>query len=302
MEVIRFSYKHPPKKNGDLALALGNFDGVHRGHERLLLASAMSDYIPSILFFSEGYKAPATALSSLEDKIALANLLRIERVYVVEATPDFYALSKDEFMDLLERIGVKQTIVGEDFRFGKGGEGTPEDLKARFLTKVEPLLVSDGRKISSREIRSLLENGQVEKAGSLIGRPYEIKGKAKEGFHNGRKIGFPTLNLELSFPYVLPHDGVYAGIAIVSGSPYRAMINVGRNPTVGKLTHRQIEAYLFGYEGQGYGKTVYLSFVSYIREEKAFPSLEELKIQLEKDRLEVAKVLSRSFEPKKDGK
>ena len=297
MEVIRFGLNDLPMNNEPLCMALGNFDGVHAGHQRLFLHAAMSDFTSSVLFFSSPFVPTGASrypcLTSLEDKISIADRMRIKRAYVIEATPELYSLAPSAFMDLLERIGVKEVVVGTDFRFGEKASGTPSELKERFKAKVISLVEKDGIKISTRVIRGLIENGQIEKANDLLGRPYEIKGKVVEGFHNGTKIGFPTVNLELDADYVLPLDGVYAGLVYVDGIPFRAMVNVGKNPTVGKLDHRIVEAHLLDYSGNAYGKTVYVAFIGFVRGEMKFASLHQLKGQLEKDVNTVASMLKR---------
>ena len=295
MEVIRFDLHHLPKTEESLCMALGNFDGVHAGRQRLFLHSAMSDFTSAVLFFSSpfipagGSKYPN--LTSLDDKISIADRMRIRRAYVLETNPEFYSLEPERFIDILSRLGVKEVVVGEDFRFGNAAKGKPEDLKAHFKTTIIPLIEKDGIKISTRVIRGLVENGQIDKANDLLGRPYEIKGKVVEGLHNGAKLGFPTINLELDSDYVLPHDGVYAGLVYLDGIPFKAMVNVGKNPTVGKLEKRIVEAHLLNYDANAYGKTAYVAFVAYVRPEERFASLHELKMQLQKDIVAVASIL-----------
>ena len=292
MEVIRFHYDEIPSMNEGIALALGDFDGLHRGHERLLIEAALSDYVPCVLFFSRPYQNKGPFLTSLEDKIHLASSLRIERAYVLEVDDGFFLWKKEKFIALLRQMNVRLAVVGEDFRFGYQAEGRPEDLQKELPTKVVPLLKEGSEKISSGRILQAIESGNIEEANALLGHPYELSGLIKEGKHLGRTIGFPTVNVDLSFPYVLPKAGVYAGIVYLSGRPFQAMINVGTNPTVDSLALPRVEAHLFGYQGEAYGKLAYVSFLAYLREEKKFDSIEELKEQLSFDRIAAQRALS----------
>ena len=184
---------------------------------------------------------------------------------------------------MLLPLGVERVVIGSDFRFGKGKGGGIDELKAHFKVEVVPLLEHKGEKISSSSIRKAIEAGELGELPETLGRRYEIQGKVSKGLGNGRRIGFPTINLALDFPYVLPRTGVYVGIAYVSGIAYKAIINVGKNPTVGALEHPQIEAHLLEFNGDAYGKRAYVAFYAFLREEQKFASLEALGEQLGKD-------------------
>ncbi len=294
MDVIRFDINHLPKKEEGLALALGNFDGVHRGHERLFIETRLDAKGPSaVLFLEPSYYALAypehnAVLTSIEDKIRYARLLGLEKAYVLEADMGIYSMAPQEFIDkVLKPLGTSLILVGEDFSFGKSAEGKVIDLQKEIPVKVVPFVEEDGKKISSRDIRVYVEEGQVDEATRRLGHPYEIEGKVVSGFHRGTGLGFPTLNLELSAPYLLPRHGVYGGIAYLGSLPYKALINVGVSPTFGSLPKPRVEVHLLEYEGDAYGKLCYLDFLFYVREEKKFKSKEELRQQIEKDLKEV---------------
>ena len=290
MEIIRFDYKNPPKKAQGLTLALGTFDGFHKGHQRILIETSLhARNLAGILLFSQ---SPAKilhlgkceqVLTSLEDQLAYAEKLRMDVAYVIEASEEFFALGKQQFMDLLKSMGVETVVTGTDYAFGKGGEGKVSDLKAQFKTLAVPLVKENGEKISTREIKRLLKEGKIKEAWENLGHPYEIKGVVVHGRHNGHKIGYPTINIELCADYLLPKLGVYYGVCYLSGLPYKAMINVGDNPTIGGDGTPHVEAHLLRYSGEAYGKLAYLSFLDYRREEKKFASLEELRDQLKED-------------------
>ena len=291
MEVIRFDIRHLPERKEGLALALGTFDGFHKGHQKLLVEARFHAPAHSgALLFSA---SPAEVLSGskqsvlmgLDDKIRFLNRMGVDYAYVVEANQDFFALSKEQFVeDVLSNLGVELAVVGEDYRFGRGGEGDADWLSSKLKTRVIPLLKEGEEKISSSAIKEAIARGDIAKANSMLGRAYEIHGKVVKGFQNGTKIGFPTANIDLDCPYVLPKPGVYFGLVYIHGLPHRSIVNVGCNPTVGLLKQAIVEAHLLDFEGDVYGKTAYVQFLAFRREERKFANLDELKEQLQLDR------------------
>jgi riboflavin kinase/FMN adenylyltransferase len=218
------------------------------------------------------------------DRIELLSSYGVEIFYVIHTTKEFLSLSPEDFMkDVLLPLKPARLIVGSDYRFGKRAQGDAETLKSLFEVEVVSLLQDNGSKIASRDIKTKIEEGDIEKATSLLGHPFQITGIVQEGFHNGRKIGFPTINLALEVPYVLPRSGVYLSKVILEGKQYPAITNVGTNPTVGELLEPIVESHLDGFEGESYGKVASILFYAYLREEKKFASLEDLGLQLEKD-------------------
>lgn len=285
MERIDFSLSNLPNPKPGLSLALGNFDGFHLGHRDLAIASYNEGEPSGILFFDHPYKRCATYLSDVEDKIRYSFSTGLDYAYVLSCEQSFYSLSTADFIALLKQLGVKKAIVGEDFRFGEGALGTPKDLEKEFKTIIVSTHKDErGNKISTSCIKEAICEGKIEEANALLGHPYEIKGKVVHGLENGRKIGFPTCNLELSFPYVLPLDGVYCGLVYISGIPHKAMINVGVNPTIGKLSSPLAEAHLLDVDIDAYDKRAYFRFYKRLRGETTFPSLEGLKHQLSLDK------------------
>lgn len=290
MQIVRLSLeKNHPSVIGK-ALCLGDFDGVHLGHQELAkralslgeAAVFLFDKDPS-LFLDNG--KGKRFLTSWEDKAALFAKLGVETIYLEEVDASFFALPPERFLEeVLGPLSPKALVVGEDYRFGRGGEGDAKLLSSRFPVEVVPLLRDEsGAKIASRSIKQSLSSGDVVTPSAMMGRPYEIKGSVVEGFHNGRKIGFPTINLSLSFPYFLPQSGVYRGYAMLRGERYEAIVNVGKNPTVGLLEEEIVEAHLKGFSDDAYGEKATIGFLKRIRGERKFSSLEELKAQLEED-------------------
>ena len=293
MDVVRFSLDKLPEPSKGLSLALGNFDGLHIGHQRLFVETALHAKGDSaVLFFKKPYGG-GPILTDVEDKLRLSLPSRLDRCYVLENDESLFDMEAEEFIEkVLVPLGTARVVVGEDFRFGQGAKGNPELLKKYFDVEIVPLLQLEGSKVSSSAIKALLFEDEVELATEWLGRPYELRGIISKGLGNGRTIGFPTANLELAADYVLPLPGVYCGVAYVSGIAYRAMINVGTNPTVGKLDQPIVEAHLLDFDKECYGQTCYVSFLRFIREEKRFDSLEELRKQLVQDEATVREMLA----------
>lgn len=287
---FRLGESIPDIKKG--ALLLGNFDGVHRGHQTLIKAAKERFSLVGVLLFDAN---PADLipslgkshqiLTSLEDKLSRFSSFGVDRAYIVHTDLSFLALRKQEFIDrVLKPMDPSLIVVGTDYSFGYRAEGDVKDLTEQFEVLALPLLQNNGEKIATRNIIQYLQKGEIEKANQELGYCYEIKGKVVHGLENGRNIGFPTANLALEFPYVLPKVGVYAGYTKVDGKTYRSIINVGNNPTVGRLDHPIVESHLLDFVGDLYGKEIAVSFLSWIREEKDFGSLENLKSQLDEDK------------------
>ena len=290
MEVIRFDFDEKIESKGPICLALGTFDGFHRGHQEVIIKTRKkAKNIAGVLLFSNHPKTVLRdesypILMDVEDKILMADKLGIDVCYVVSGSKEFFNLGVDGFMDLLsDKIGADQLVVGADFRFGKGGVGTPEDLKKRFDVEVVDLLCVDGRKISSTSIKARLQEGDIKGANEELGHPYLLKGKVVHGFEYGRELGFPTANIELNNPYALPAKGVYFGIIYILGIPHRAVLNIGTNPTIGKLGEKSVEVHILDFHEDIYGRTAYLYLLDFHRRESKFSSPEELKQAIASD-------------------
>lgn len=289
MKIIECTFDNI-KETFDGTLLLGNFDGVHKGHT-LLVRTALdhSDNIGVLLFKNHPLdifkpEEKHHILTSLDDKIRRFRGLGVETFYVIDNDKNFYNHSKDEFIEFLKRIGVSRIVVGDDYTFGKGKSGSVADLKEHFNLEIVPILKINDEKVGTSEIIESLKKGNIAKANDHLGYHYEVKGKVTKGFGNGAKIGFPTANLELKENYLLPKNGVYKTLVYVRGIPHFAITNVGKNPTVGLLKHQIIESYIKGINEDLYGEMIYVAFVEYLRDEKKFDSLDDLKAQLEKDK------------------
>ena len=276
-------------ENKDVNLVLGYFDGVHVGHQKMIEEALKRGDVGIMTFdispsFILGKSAKYSHITSLFDKANIFKELGVKYLYILRANKELLNLSKEEFIEkILKPINPNTIFVGADYHFGKGASGDATDLAKEFQTVVFGLVAYKGNKISSRFIRDLITNGNVKEANEYLGHPYQVTGLVVEGAHNGEKIGFPTANLELTYPYVLPKLGVYAGYAKVFGHKYKALISMSTHPTIMELNDPIIEVHLLSYSGDLYGKEIEVQFIEYIRDIQKFDSLEDLADQLVED-------------------
>jgi riboflavin kinase/FMN adenylyltransferase len=305
MEILR--HLDRPLSIPQPVLMLGNFDGVHLGHQALI-GSAVADAKESggraVVFTFEPHplkvlapeRAPRLILTHA-DKMALLEFYGAETVIIQKFDMDFAHIEAEKFVDeyLVRRIGVRKVWVGKDLRFGKGRKGRVEDLirggqQRGFGVGVVGPIEIDGHRVSSSRIRTLIERGQVRQAGQYLGRFHFISGRVVPGHGRGRDMGFPTANIE-SATEAVPLDGIYATMLEVGGRRLQSATSIGVNPTFG-AGPRTIESYVFDFDGDLYGRDVKLYFIERIREEKKFSSSESLAEQIEQDVANVREILS----------
>lgn len=298
MEILEFTYPNTPKVSEDIVLCLGYFDGIHLGHQQLIKDSANEGYKVGVLTFDNppslvlGKIKQNHSLSSISDKVEYLEELGVEYLFLMHFDEEAAKISKDQFIDdVLKVINPKKIYCGEDYKFGMWAEGTPEYLSNYFDVFVHSFVCANGNKISTRDICALIEQGNVEEAAAQLGKPYRINGLVVEGLHNGAKFDFPTANLKLDYPYTFPKDGVYFGIADVYGVKHKAIISVGSHPTIMPLTKSIIEVHILDYNGNLYGKDIFVEFISYARDIIKFASVEELTEQLKKDKAKANKTI-----------
>lgn len=287
----------PPECRGG-AVTVGNFDGVHRGHQALLAAlreeaEAVSGPAVALTFdlhpltlLRPGKSPPA--LTTLEDRCELLHAHGAAQVVVLRTTTEFLHLRAREFCDdvLRSRLGVRALVPGFNFGFGRNREGNVETLRAfceeaglRF--RLVPPLELEGKPVSSARIRGDLERGDVRCAAVLLGRPYRVRGTVVTGAKRGRTLGFPTANLD-GVTTLIPGNGVYAVRAWHEGKTWPAAANVGPNPTFGEQA-RKLEVHLIGFDDDLYGKSLAIDFVQRIRDTRPFSGPAELVEQLRRD-------------------
>ena len=283
------------------AVAIGVFDGVHRGHQLILAqtieqARASGSLSAAVTFYPhpEAVLRPRSAprmLTSLERKAELLEALGIDEMIVVRFDRGFASLSPELFCRavLSDHLSARVVFVGENFRFGHEGVGTPADLAEYGAThgfRVHPVaLVEDsGEVISSTRIRDLLKRGHVMEAGSLLGRPHRIEGAVVSGAGRGRTLQAPTANLSVGRESALPGLGIYVTRSVVDGiGVYQSVTSVGTNPTFEHDRKVRIETVLFDYEGDLYGSHLALDFLGRIRGQRTFSDAASLAAQIMKD-------------------
>ena len=283
--------------------ALGFFDGVHLGHQALLLAcrklAEKHDCRTGAVTFTahpDGLvsgKAPAL-LNTSEDRARLLLGYGVEDLAELPFDRELMATHWSDFLDRLVDGGAAGFVCGSDFRFGAGGSGTAEKLedfcRSRNLPyAIVPQRLLQGVRVSSTYIRDLLEAGEMEQAVEFLGHPHVLTGKVITGRGLGHTIGIPTANLSLPAGVLCPKHGVYACKVAVDGNEYLAVTNIGTRPTVSG-EGVTVEAFLLDFAGDLYGKTLTLSFYSFLRPEKKFPSLEALQAEIRKNAQETRKI------------
>lgn len=280
------------------AVAIGNFDGVHRGHARIverLVSHAAAVGGPAIVLTFDPHpvrilrpEAAPPPLTWTDRKAQLLAELGVDSTFVLATDEALLQLTAAEFFEQIvrNRLDARALVEGPNFYFGRGREGTIEVLRTMTdnagmeLEVVEPVVL-DGELVSSSRVRSLIAAGDVDRARGMLTAPYRIRGMVSHGAGRGSKIGFPTANVE-AIDTLLPAPGVYAGIGTRGEATWPAAINIGPNPTFGEHALK-VEAHLIGCHEPLYGQPLEVDFLSRIREVRTFPGVEALKQQLLQD-------------------
>lgn len=276
-------------------VCVGVFDGVHLGHQEVVRTAvevAKQHEQPCVLVTFDRH--PAWVLAPEWVPLAIATLgqnldefsrLGVSVSVVLPFDQAMAATSAEEFLSttLQDCLRAERLVVGHDFALGKNRRGTGEWLASQIEATIVPPFEREGHRVASSEIRRFVTSGQVERAAQFLGRPFELRGVVVPGQRLGRTISFPTVNLALSTRQCTPVDGVYGGWCSTPLGRFRAAIGIGCRPTVGGQ-HRSIEAYLIDYTGDDlYGSVIDLGFAIRIRDEEHFPTLDELKVQMQHD-------------------
>ncbi|MCS7206217.1 MAG: bifunctional riboflavin kinase/FAD synthetase [Leptospiraceae bacterium] len=281
-------------------ITLGVFDGIHIGHQELLkrIQRKRDSYKrilvtyhphPDIVLGKRREKY-GMELFTYEEKVSLLQKYDIDVVVVLPFTQELANTTAEIFLEkiLVEKLKAKYIVIGYDQCFGKGREGNFEFLKKReekygyHVEQLSPVKIDD-KIVSSSRIRELLKAGEIRQANLLLGKNFFITGTVVKGFQRGKLIGFPTANLDVPLTKVIPKIGVYIGYCELGGVLYKAMINIGFNPTFNNQL-LSIEAHILNFDKLIYGEIVKFHFVDRIRDEMKFSSVDELRNQLQKDR------------------
>jgi riboflavin kinase / FMN adenylyltransferase len=254
-------------------VAIGTFDGVHRGHLRVIDAARKAGLRTGVVTFDPHPRAvlgrQVELLATLERRLQLLEAAGVEDVLVLRFDERLAALSADEFAErILRGIGAETVAAGETFRFGRGREGDLALLeRLGFDVRRVPLVEN----VSSSRIRQLLHAGETRRAAALLGRPPEVEGIVVRGDGRGRELGFPTANLDVPDGLLVPPDGVYAGWT----HDRRAAVSIGTNPHFDGV-ERRVEAHLLDFDGDLYGARLVVELWDSLREQRRFASLDEL--------------------------
>ena len=291
--------------NEKMAACIGYFDGFHLGHQSLFnktltiakqksLRSALISFDPDPWVILHGVPN-ANHLTTIEDRKILAEILGFDVWISINFDKKMASLTPEEFINKLKSINIQELVCGFDFKFGSKGTGTIETLQDAQSDDFKIHIISeykvDNEKVSSTRIKIALKNGNMELVKQLLGRYYQLNGIVVGGKQIGRKIGYPTANLQVNSEYVLPKMGVYAGYVTIDSLRYQAMISIGLNPTVKDDRIVSIEAHIFDFDKDIYNKNVNFVYVQYLRPELKFNSLNGLIAQLKEDEKECRKVL-----------
>ncbi|MCZ4305579.1 bifunctional riboflavin kinase/FAD synthetase [Zoogloeaceae bacterium G21618-S1] len=281
-------------------LTIGNFDGIHRGHQallRLLTDKAQALGLPAVVLTFEPhpreYFAPAQAparLASLREKLLLLSSAGVDITRIIRFNARFAAFTAEDFIEtvLVRNLKVRHLIIGDDFRFGAGRKGDFAMLKATgerlgFVVEAMPTHACDDERVSSSAVRAALAGGELARAAQLLGRPYSIAGRVVHGDQIGRTLGYPTANIQLKGRRP-PLSGVYAVAVEGLGNALRpAVASVGVRPTVNNAGRPTLEVHLFDFDRDCYGAHLRVHFLHKLRDEQKFDSFDALTAQIALD-------------------
>lgn len=295
MKIIEIDLNYKAKEES--VIALGNFDGVHRGHIELIKKAIENakklNIKSSLLLFNEHTDnlvkvGKKDIITTNKTKFEILENLGVDIIYLINFTKEFMSYSPIKFLDdfLAKNLKIKGVVVGYDYTYGYKKSGDVKFLKENknLFESVEIIeqISYKGEKISSSLIRNLIEDGNIKDANFLLSRPYKLIGKIIHAKGLGKKMGYPTANLRLIDNFVIPKFGVYDTDIIIKGKKYKASTNIGTNPTV-EHDGIKIEAHILDFYEDIYGEIVELELLDFVRPELKFNSVEELFEQIAKD-------------------
>ena len=303
-QLMRYPQEVPARLRGG-AVAIGNFDGVHRGHERVLSTLChVAGESPTVVvsFYPHPIRvlkpeAQLKYISSVREKAERCGALGVDLVYFVHFSRAVAEMSADAFIEhvLVRSLGAAHLVVGEDVGIGKGRQGNLVFLRQvlpsyGITLHVVPKLEVEGSKAGSRKIRELIERGEVAAAAELIGEPFTISARVGHGDKRGSVIGFPTANIAVA-NRLIPKRGVYACRVRIAGASYKAVANIGIRPTFNGSGLR-LEVHILDFEPRSlYGTRIHVAFIARLREEQRFDSIEALSRQIALDIVQAREVL-----------
>ena len=291
-------------------VTIGSFDGVHLGHACViqhLKEKAASIDGESVIISFEPHPREVLypreqkigILTTLEEKITILEKYGVDHLIILKFTLEFAQQSYNDFVKkiLIDKLKIKGLVVGYDHRFGKDRAGNFENLQElaneySFFLEKEVVFEEDDVNVSSTKIRNALTVGDITTVNRFLGYPYSVTGEVVYGHHLGRKVGFPTANIQVSEERkLLPAIGVYAVKVIIEQEIFNGMLNIGIRPTVSNDGQVSCEVYIFDFSRDLYGKNITINFIDRIRGERKFNDIEELRTQLQKDQEKILKLL-----------
>ncbi|REB09798.1 bifunctional riboflavin kinase/FAD synthetase [Sporosarcina sp. BI001-red] len=295
----------------EFSIAIGFFDGLHKGHQTVIQqaisTSQKLDILPAVMTFNphpshlfSGEIGKIGYITPLEEKQRILSEMGIDTLFIVEFDHNLASLTPEEFVDqVLRNLNVRHVTAGFDFTFGAKGKGNMEQMASLangdYGTTIVEKVAEEDDKISSTRIRKLLADGEVAKTASLLGRPFRSIGTVIDGDKRGRLLGFPTANIVPGTELIVPQNGVYAVRFTVDGIRYDGVCNIGVKPT---FDHRDearktIEVNVFDFDGDLYGKKAIVDWIDHIRPEQKFDSIDMLINQIAEDKETAKKILSK---------
>ncbi len=295
----------------NLSACIGYFDGLHLGHQVLFkktislaqeqgISSALITFDPDPWVVLSG-KSEVKHITPIKDKVRLAESFGFDYYIVVKFTSETAQLSPQAFIEkILVKMNVKHLVCGEDFKFGHRGAGNVETLKDYgnyfFDTHIVEISKDEDLKIGTTAITQAILKGDMDRANAMLGRDYQISGFVVHGAKQGRRIGFPTANMEIVDEYLIPPKGIYAGRTIVNDTEYDSVLNIGYNPTFNTNDHLTVEVHILDFNEEIYGQNIKQSFVKRLRDELKFDSIDALIVQMNQDVLDAKAILRRHYD------
>lgn len=308
MEVIRLSTETQDKPQTPAVLAIGFFDGVHLGHQRVIeeakqiaddkaLALAVMTFTPHPKEVLMKQPGAVEYLTTMEQKVAIFDDLGVDFLYVVEFTKELAKLKPKAFINqFIIDLNIKHLVSGFDFSYGHKGKGNVhtlvDDAEGHFSVTIVEKFTDQTEKVSSTRIRELLKDGRVDEAQYLLTRPLKTRGTVVHGHKRGRTIGYPTANLAVYESQALPKTGVYYVTAMINGQQVDGMANLGYNPTFEDSKEQiKLEVHFLDFTGDLYGKVIEVEWQQYVREELKFDGIDPLIAQIEQDEQTIRQII-----------
>lgn len=301
MKTIKLTHPHTLnlKELPETVTAIGFFDGIHKGHQKVIntavniareknMESAVITFHPHPSVVLSKGKKKVNYITPPKEKQSILQNMSVDRLYIIEFNKDLAALSPQKFIDqFIIGLNIKHVVAGFDFTYGHKGQGNmttiKEQTKNTFTYTTIDKVQLNNKKVSSTQIRELLKEGKIEQVNHLLRRPLSIHGVVVEGARRGRKIGYPTANLDVDKRALLPKPGIYAVQVIYKNKRFEGMASLGTNPTFTDNQNLSLEVNILDFNNDLYGEELKLEWYTFIRDEKKFKSADELIEQIKED-------------------